>query len=300
VNTIVNEKLSQAICEKPVRFALVIGGGLCCMDAFCSEITAMSGTLTCLGTGDGHPSAKRNHSAFLYRIGDATLLIDCGEPVTRQLLASGMELDDIDRVFLSHMHSDHVGGFFMFIQGCWLRNRQRNLQVHLPVEGEVPIQQMLKAAYIFPELLAFEMEWSNWQECKPVIWNGLTATPYHTTHLEQLREAFQPSHPSQSFEAFAFVLEGYGVRVGHSADIGAINDLDLLVEQPLDLLLCELAHVDPVDLFEYLADRPIKHVAFTHVSQKLWQDESGLRELAAERLGGTQFTFVADDQKISF
>ena len=92
----------------------------------------MSGILTCLGTGDGHPSADRNHSAFLYRIGDAKLLIDCGEPVTRRLLACGVELDEIDRVFLSHLHFDHIGGFFMFIQGCWLRDRQPCMNMKKP------------------------------------------------------------------------------------------------------------------------------------------------------------------------
>ena len=260
----------------------------------------MSGTLTCLGTGDGHPNAGRNHSAFLYRIGEATLLLDCGEPVMSRLLAAGVAIDDIDRVFLSHLHSDHVGGFFMFIQGCWLRNRQSDLPVHLPAEGEEPIRQMLKAAYIFSGLLSFKTEWNHWRDGEPVAWNGLTATPHRTTHLEGLREAFQPDNPDQSFEAFAFVLEGHGVRVGHSADIGSIADLDPLVEQPLDLLLCELAPVEPADLFEYLAGRPIKQVAFTHVSQQLWEDEAGLRKLAADRLGGLPFELVADDQEISF
>mgnify|MGYP000234913366 CR=1 FL=1 len=37
--------------------------------------------LTCLGTGDGHPSVERSHSAFLYESGGATVLMDCGEPV---------------------------------------------------------------------------------------------------------------------------------------------------------------------------------------------------------------------------
>ena len=283
-----------------MRFALVFDAEVWLMGGFCGKMAIMSSTLTCLGTGDGHPSASRSHSAFLYRIGQASVLLDCGEPVMRSLLAQGVEVDDIDRVFLSHLHSDHVGGFFMFMQGCWLRQRQRDLPVHLPAEGEKPIRDMLQAAYIFPGLLSFETEWNAWCDGEAVSWNGLTATPHKTTHLEGLREAFQPKHPGQAFEAFAFLLEGNGVRVGHSADIGAITDLDPLVEQPLDLLLCELAHVEPADLFEYLAGRSIKQVVFTHLSQNYREDEQGLRALAADRLEGIPFELAADGQQFSF
>ena len=41
-------------------------------------------SLTCFGVGDGLPCGDRNHSSYLYRIGGRTLLIDCGESVSRR------------------------------------------------------------------------------------------------------------------------------------------------------------------------------------------------------------------------
>ena len=78
-----------------------------------------------------------------------------------------------------------------------------------------------------------------------------------------------------------------------------MNDLDPLVAQPLDLLLCELAHVEPADLFEYLAMRPIGQVVFTHVSQGHWHEESAFRQLATEKLGELPHIFATDGEEIS-
>ena len=255
--------------------------------------------LTCLGTGDGHPSGERSHSAFLYEFGNATVLLDCGEPVTKSLMKRCVAPDTIDRVFLSHLHSDHLGGFFMLIQSFWLRQRKKPLTIHLPAEGLEPVQQMLNTAYLFSELMPFEIQFETWQNNTTLDFNGLRTTPFNTTHLDQLREHFQPKYPDQTFEAFSFILETGSVRVGHSADIGHLNDLDPLTSHPLDLLLCELAHVEPADLFEYLAGRPIGQVVFTHVSQGHWHNEKTFRQLAANKMGNIPHIFAADSEEIS-
>lgn len=255
--------------------------------------------LTCLGTGDGHPSVERSHSAFLYEGGGATVLMDCGEPVMRNLKQRGMSPDAIDRVFLSHLHSDHLGGFFMLIQGFWLGKREQPLTVHLPAEGLEPVRRLLRAAYLFDGLLPFELRFETWQDAAPVSLGGLTVTPHCNTHLEWLRENYQSKYPDQAFEAFSFTLEANGKRAAHSADIGQLSDLDVLLAQPLDLLVCELSHLEPADLFEYLAGRSIGRVVFTHVSQRHWRGETALRELADKQLGNLPHVFAVDGEEIS-
>jgi len=254
--------------------------------------------LTCLGTGDGNPSAERAHSAFLYEGGGATVLVDCGEPVMQSLKKRGIGPDAIDRVFLSHLHSDHLGGFFMLIQGLWLGKREKPLTVHLPAEGLEPVRRLLRAAYLFDGLLPFDLHFETWRDTAPVSMGELTVTAHHTTHLEWLRENYQAQYPDQAFEAFCFTLEADGKRAAHSADIGQLNDLDVLLTQPLDLLVCELAHMEPADLFEYLAGRSIGRVVFTHVSQRHWRDEAALRELADKLLGNLPHTFAIDGEEI--
>ena len=39
-----------------------------------------------------------------------TLLIDCGDDISLSLKAAGREVDEIDAVYISHLHGDHCGG----------------------------------------------------------------------------------------------------------------------------------------------------------------------------------------------
>jgi phosphoribosyl 1,2-cyclic phosphodiesterase len=242
-------------------------------------------SLHALGTGDGWPGDRRGHSAFLFRLGGNTVLIDCGEPVSRRLRTAGVAPDTLDAIILSHLHCDHVGGFFMLMQGLWLDKRTRPLPIHLPAEGLEPVRNMLNAAYT---PLAAK---------KPFNVGNIRITPFATTHLDRLREAFEEKYPA-AFEAFSFLLETDEARVAHSADIGALTDLDPFLEKPMDLLVCELAHVEPDELFAYLADRPIGHVAFTHLSRPYRENLDELKTTAAKALGSMPHTFLMDGDMV--
>jgi hypothetical protein len=259
-------------------------------------------SLTCFGVGDGWPSVGRDHSSFLYRFKDQAMLIDCGEPVSRNFKASGLDYNLIDHILLSHLHFDHLGGFFMLLQGFWLEKRHSELGVHLPADGISPIRQLLHAGCIFEDLLPFRMRFEALQIGKPIPGRGLRITPFGTSHLWGLRDLFQVKYPQQ-FEAFSFLIEAGPLRLAHSADIGAVEDLTPLVEAPLDLLVCELAHVQPEDLFRFLQGRDIGQILFVHLSRECLHNLAQVQALAGEMLGpdrigwaqgGQQFTFGSD------
>ncbi len=254
-------------------------------------------TLHALGTGDGWAGDSRGHSAFLYQLGGTTLLIDCGEPVSRSLRNAGVAPDDLDGILLTHLHCDHVGGFFMLMQGFWLDQRSRDLTVHMPAEGLEPVRRMLDAAFIFRELMPAELEFAPITASEPLQIGDVKITPHLTSHLDSLKEHFQDKYP-QGFEAFSFVLESEGTRIAHSGDIGASTDLEPLLAQPLDLFCCELAHVEPAELFALLADKDIGHVCFTHLSRPYRETLDALKTQAAETMKGMQVTFLEDGQVV--
>ncbi len=254
-------------------------------------------TLHALGTGDGWAGDSRGHSAFVYRLGGRTLLIDCGEPVSRRLRAAGIAPDDLDGILLTHLHCDHVGGFFMLMQGFWLEKRTRDLTVHMPAEGLEPVRRMLDAAFIFRELMPAALDFAPLTAGEPLQIGPIKITPHPTTHLETLRQHFQEKYP-QGFEAFSFVLETEDTRIAHSGDIGAAADLEPLLAQPLDLFCCELAHVEPTELFALLAGKQIGHVCFTHLSRQHCENLEALTAQADETLATTQVTFLEDGEVV--
>lgn len=262
-----------------------------------SRHTMRNLTVKCFGVGDGAACADRNHSSFLYDFGDASLLIDCGEPLSRSYKASGLSYEKVDRLLLSHLHFDHLGGFFMFLQGVWLEKRLKKLPVHLPANGIEPVRRLLNAACLFDELLSFPLEYQALRNGQPIRQESVVITPFLTSHLDGFKKSFEAKYPG-NFESYCFLLEGHGLRAGHSADIGRPEDLDPLLERPLDLLVVELAHYKPETLFAYLQGHAIRKIVFTHVGRAYWEDLPALRKLAATMLPDRDFIFVHDLDEI--
>lgn len=70
--------------------------------------------LTFLGTSAGVPTRTRNVTAMLLQLQHPTQpglwLFDCGEGTQHQLLRTAFHLGKIERIFISHLHGDHLFG----------------------------------------------------------------------------------------------------------------------------------------------------------------------------------------------
>ena len=66
--------------------------------------------VTLLGTGDPVPRVDRFGPAILVEAGEHQLLFDAGRGVTQRLQQLEISLRDIDAVFITHFHSDHLSG----------------------------------------------------------------------------------------------------------------------------------------------------------------------------------------------
>ena len=88
--------------------------------------------LVFLGTAGSAPTAARGTSATLIRRGGDRLLVDCGEGTQRQLLRSDAGLADLEDVFLTHHHADHVLGLPGMLKTFSLRGRETTITVHGP------------------------------------------------------------------------------------------------------------------------------------------------------------------------
>src|SRR5690349_2787874 len=151
----------------------------------------MNRSVICFGTGDGAPCEDRNHALFLYRLSRTTILVDCGEAVDRSYKTSGLSYDAIDAIFLSHLHSDHIGGFFMYMQGMWLEGRRKPLRVYLPGKAIKPLREMLKTVFLFDEVLPFQLQLLPLHNGKSVSVGQVRITPFYTTHLDRTRTRFE-------------------------------------------------------------------------------------------------------------
>src|SRR5215203_6519547 len=84
-----------------------------------------------VGTAGSAPSARRGLPATLVRRGGDRLLFDCGEGTQRQLVRS-TGLVELEEIFITHFHADHVLGLPGMLKTFALRQRERPLTVHGP------------------------------------------------------------------------------------------------------------------------------------------------------------------------
>jgi len=92
----------------------------------------MSLRITFLGTAGSVPTPKRSLPAILIQRKGEQLMFDCGEGVQRQMITAKAGLHRKMKVFISHMHGDHVLGLPGLLQTMALLDRERKLDVYGP------------------------------------------------------------------------------------------------------------------------------------------------------------------------
>ena len=109
---------------------------------FCPELetrnskllSLMAVKITFLGTSAGVPTRARNVSAVALRLpqrGEAWLF-DCGEGTQQQLLRSDLNISQLTRVFITHLHGDHVYGLMGLLATCGMSGHASRIDLYGP------------------------------------------------------------------------------------------------------------------------------------------------------------------------
>jgi ribonuclease Z len=85
-----------------------------------------------LGTAGSVPTPKRSLPAILIQRKGEQILFDCGEGVQRQMIKARAGFHKKMKVFITHMHGDHVLGLPGLLQTMSLLDRERKLDVYGP------------------------------------------------------------------------------------------------------------------------------------------------------------------------
>jgi ribonuclease Z len=80
------------------------------------------------------PTSKRFPTAHLLNVNERFFLIDCGEGTQIQLRRFKLGFAKINRVFISHIHGDHLFGLFGLLSSFQLMGRKNELHIHGPGE----------------------------------------------------------------------------------------------------------------------------------------------------------------------
>ena len=112
----------------------------------------MSLHMVFLGTAGSIPTPERSLPAIAIRRKDELILFDCGEGVQRQMIKAGVGFHRKTKVFVTHMHGDHVLGLPGLFQTMSLLERERKLEVYGP-EGLRAFVEAVKQTVQFLSLI---------------------------------------------------------------------------------------------------------------------------------------------------
>ena len=113
----------------------------------------MSLSVIFLGTAASIPTPKRNLPAIAIRRKGELILFDCGEGTQRQMIQAGVGFHRKAKVFITHMHGDHMLGLPGLFQTMSLLDREKKLEIYGPpgIKAFVEaMKQTIQFKLIFP------------------------------------------------------------------------------------------------------------------------------------------------------
>lgn len=92
------------------------------------------------GTGTPEISTAKAQACTLVSAGGRMFLFDVGDGAVRSLVNSNVPIQHLERVFITHFHSDHFSDLPVLINTGWIWGRRSPL----PVQGPVGLKQVME------------------------------------------------------------------------------------------------------------------------------------------------------------
>ncbi|NWF57962.1 MAG: ribonuclease Z [Fischerella sp.] len=105
--------------------------------------------ITFLGTSSGVPTRSRNVSSVALRLPQRAelWLFDCGEGTQHQLLRSDLKSSQLSRIFITHMHGDHIFGLMGLLASCGLAGNVERIDIYGPPGLNEYLQSALRYSH---------------------------------------------------------------------------------------------------------------------------------------------------------
>ncbi len=253
----------------------------------------MSDELLVLGSSDGLPTGRRFSSAYALTVAGKLYLLDCGAPVSSLLYRYGLDPVEVQAIFLSHWHMDHVAGLGLLLTQNNLLRRSNPLTIYGPPGSRGKIRRLLLDSFLLLEELKYRLKIIN-IKAKKRYKEGLIQVEYFKTkHLDHPKYKTRFGNKAV---ACGMVINGPGWRLAFSGDVASPNDLAPYVAN-CDLLIHELAHPQPEEIADFAEITHIPRLLLSHIGVEYGETPEKAAKIVAQRYSG-QLILAEDGTKV--
>ena len=105
--------------------------------------------ITFLGTSSGVPTLTRNVSSLALKLSQSSevWLFDCGEGTQHQIIKSNIKSSQIKKIFITHMHGDHIYGLPGLLATLGLSGNSNGIDIYGPSKLRGFINTALSSSY---------------------------------------------------------------------------------------------------------------------------------------------------------
>jgi len=232
--------------------------------------------LTILGSGTSVPHPARAASAYWLETSNGLLLLDMGSDTAHRMSQERLDWPNLDAIWISHFHLDHMGGLTPFLFGLKWAPETRKRTKRLRIFGPEGLRRIIEAVDSLNDYRLFEQSFPvEIVEVGPganfEILPGIAANTFSTPHTPESLALRLKDEDSKLFV--------------YTSDTGFSEDL-IPFAQHADLLLMECSyrrnkpvqkHLELADAMRLAHQCAPRRVVLTHLYQE-WDDV----DLAAE------------------
>ena len=235
--------------------------------------------ITFLGTCSGtEPFEGMHHTSFIIEAGGNVYWFDAGENCSRTAFLKGVEMLDVHSVFISHPHLDHIGGIFNLLFNIQKmryvkKQEQKNGKTNFFLPSSTLWQRICDVACDGVPAFFKSIKTSASVIKDGVIFeNGdIKVSAIHNTHMGIPEDG--------EWKSYSFLIEVCGKKIVYSGDIGATSELDSLIGDGCDILICETGHHKVSDIIAYAEKSNVAHLIFNHHGREIIYDRAAAEEL---------------------
>jgi ribonuclease Z len=253
----------------------------------------MPDELLVLGSAAAVVSRDRYATAYALRVAGKLFLLDCGAPVSNLLYQYGFDPLDVQAIFLSHWHMDHVAGLGLFLTQNHLRQRPGPLTVYGPRGTRGKIRRLLRDSFLLLDELSYPLIVTNVKAQKKYKEALIEVEYFKTRHLERPRYKKRFGNKAASY---GMIVTGPGWRIVYSGDLRTSIELVPYLDG-CDLLIHETTHPSLEKLGELMETTAVAHLLLSHIMPELDEAPDKISQALAGRFTG-QLTIAKDGTKI--